>query len=170
MLRLFFYIIASCLLGYLSYKFQFLYHYTDIKDYLMLLVSIAGAVFTIMGIWIAFAYPNAFLKLRNTENVINADFSENLKDTRRLEGLVLTIIQSIIVLSMIAFFFMAKIFFGKLNLYIENAAVIRSLSITYIFLASMIQFESLVRVVSSNIQFLNELHSRRQKLLEDRDI
>jgi hypothetical protein len=158
------------MLGYLSYKFKILYYYSDIKDYLMLLVSIAGAVFTIMGIWIAFAYPNAFLKLRSTENVINADFSENLKDTRRLEGLVLTVIQSIIVISMIAFFFIAKIFFGKLNFYIENAVIIRSLSITYILFASMIQFESLARVVTSNIQFLNELHSRRQKLLEDRDI
>ena len=35
------------------------YKYDDYKDFINILINISGMIFTIMGIWIAFLYPNA---------------------------------------------------------------------------------------------------------------
>ena len=61
--------------------------YNDFANYCTLLVSVSGMVFTIMGIWLAFLYPNALQRIVNPKTIETVDFTEQLEDTRRLEGL-----------------------------------------------------------------------------------
>lgn len=63
------------------------YVYNDFANYCTLLVSVSGMVFTIMGIWLAFLYPNALQRIVNPKTIETVDFTEQLEDTRRLEGL-----------------------------------------------------------------------------------
>lgn len=83
--------------------------YSDLKGYAAILTGTSGALFTIMGIWVAFLYPVINESLKST-NVIPADFSVNGEETRRLKTVVVVIVISAIVLTSSLFLFLISSF------------------------------------------------------------
>ncbi|MHA7923700.1 MAG: hypothetical protein ACX936_00775 [Marinobacter sp.] len=123
-----------------------------------------------MGIWIAFLYPNALQRLVNPDKVENADFSETLGETKRLEGLVGSVLKSAFVLSMILSFFMAKLVFSGLDFYDEVVFDLKKISLSFFLVLSVLQLESVFYVVYSNVMFVNELHQKREDREADADV
>lgn len=152
------------------YKFGVGYAYSDLKDYVNILMSVSSMVFTIMGIWIAFLYPNALQRLVSPDKVENADFSETLGETKRLEGLVGSVLKSAFVLSMILSFFMAKLIVSGLDFYDELIFDLKNLSLSFFLVLSVLQLESVFYVVYSNVMFVNELHQKREDREADADV
>ena len=146
------------------------YNYTDVKDYLSALLGVSSMVFTIMGIWIAFIYPNALQRLVNPEKIKNVDFSETLAETKRLESLVGSIIKSSIVAMMILVIYVGKIIFSSVLLQPENIILFDSLFLSFIIVLGFLQVESLLYVIYSNLMFVNELHNKREDREADNDI
>ena len=67
-------LILACAI-YLINNFSLTYSFNDLKDYMNVLLGISGMVFTIMGIWIAFLYPNALSRIVDPNKIKTADFA-----------------------------------------------------------------------------------------------
>ena len=144
------------------------YSYADMSSYLQVLLVVSSMVFTIMGLWIAFLYPNALQRLIN-QNVEPTDFSESLNETKRLENLVGSIIRSAIVVIMIMAFFICKLLLSNTTWYTANVEVVKVIVVSVISFISILQVESIIYVIASNILFLNDLHSKRERREADED-
>lgn len=151
----------------LSYVFQLDYKYEDIKDYIGLLSGISGMIFTIMGIWIAFIYPNALNRLANPSKIENADFSETLNETKRLEAIVAAILKSSIVAVFLALIVFVKIFLWKSRIYSDNPLAFKSIVLGITSICTFTQIEAVLSVIFANIMFINDLHQKRRDRQSD---
>ncbi|EFW8219122.1 hypothetical protein ABDD68_002673 [Shigella flexneri] len=142
------------------------YVYNDFANYCTLLVSVSGMVFTIMGIWLAFLYPNALQRIVNPKTIETVDFTEQLEDTRRLEAIVGSVLKSSFVMITLLVVYLVKLVFFKSHLYLESQDVIKNTSLALIIAISYMQIEAVISVILANVMFINGLHNKR----EQRDI
>jgi len=145
------------------------YKYEDFKDYLTLLSGVSGMVFTIMGIWIAFLYPNAISRIVDPETIVAADFSESQSDSKRLESIVGAIFASAVVMVVALLITLFKILLFLSSFYISHRLQIKAGALGLLVLLTLIQLESVFRVVLSNVMFINDLHYKRQARQADEE-
>lgn len=119
------------------------YNYSDFKDYSEVLLNVSGMVFTIMGLWIAFIYPNALNRLVNPSKISIADFSETREDTKRLEALVASVLKSALIVTIVMLAFLAKVILYKTHFYSDYAENIKSVALAIFITLSTIQVESI---------------------------
>ncbi len=74
---------------YISYSFKKDITYEDIEPLVSILQNTSAMVFTVMGIWIAYVYPNAVLKIVQPSKVAAVFSSEDLDRVRLLVGVVI---------------------------------------------------------------------------------
>lgn len=161
--------IFSCLFV-LTYYFKIQYSYADFKGYADGLLNASSMIFTLMGIWIAFLYPNALSRLTNPSKIATVDFSEALQETRRLEAIVLSVLKSGSVVVGILAGALIKLFFNNTNFVIENINLFKAISISLISTLSYLQAEAIFGVIFANIMFLQDLHGKREDREIDEDI
>ncbi|AZO83692.1 hypothetical protein BOO88_10555 [Stutzerimonas stutzeri] len=161
--------ILSAVATWLSYKYGVSYSYSDFKDYGNNLLAISGMVFTIMGIWVAFIYPNAILRLQAPSKIKNADFTQTLEDTRRLESIVGCIMKSAFVATALCLVFLIKILASSTPLYKENIQLIKSLVLGVTMLLTILQGSAVASVMYANFMFIEDLHRRRESRQGDSD-
>ncbi|KZN56847.1 hypothetical protein JL49_20480 [Pseudoalteromonas luteoviolacea] len=159
--------LVSCLI---FYNLEIDVNYSDFKDFLNILLTVSSMVFTLMGIWIAFLYPNALKRIVDPEKIENADFSESLLETRRLESIVGSVLKSALVVLFIMLIFITKMLIHGNNLYLDNIIVFKAVALGLVIALTVVQVESIVHVVKSNLMFLNDLHSKREDRQADEDI
>ncbi|EKT4540375.1 hypothetical protein QEM15_002545 [Pseudomonas putida] len=169
MKELFVALFVSVITAWICHKYDIRYTYSDFKDYGSNLLAISGMVFTIMGIWIAFVYPNAILRLQAPNKIKNADFTQTLEDTRRLESIVGCIMKSAFVASALCVVFLVKILLHSTPLYKENIHLIKSALLGATMLLTILQGSAVASVMYANFMFIEELHSRREKRQGDND-
>ena len=146
------------------------YSFDELKDYLNVLLAASGMVFTIMGIWIAFLYPNALQRLVNPQKIENADFSSTLSETKRLESLVGSVLKSAFVVIAIMLVFIGKILFGRLSFVALNLDTIKAITISFVVFVTYLQLEAFFHVMYSNVLFISDLHKKREDREADADI
>lgn len=163
------YLAVALATGYASFKFRLDFRYEDFRDFLTFLCTVSGMVFTIMGIWIAFLYPNAISRIVSPDKLIAADFSESGSDAKRLEKIVGAIISSSLVMvgALLLIFF--KIVLSKTDFYIQNTLQFKSTALFAAVFMALIQLESIVHVVIANVMFINDLHTKRQNRKSEED-
>jgi len=169
-IRLFVYLVFFLFLSFICYKYSVDFSYSDFKDYLSVLLTVSSMVFTLMGLWIAFLYPNALRRLVDPVKIENVDFSDTLNETRRLEGLVGSVLKSAFVVMMIMMIFIFKIYFFNTNFYLSNIFLIKSIALSFVTILTVLQFESIFYVIYSNVMFINEIHKKREDREADEDI
>lgn len=161
--------IFTCLLA-LTYYFKIRYSYSDFKGYADGLLNASSMIFTLMGIWIAFLYPNALSRLTNPSKITTVDFSEALQETRRLEAIVLSVLKSGSVVVGILAGALMKLFFNNAALVTENIELFKAVNISLIATLSYLQAEAIFGVIFANIMFLQDLHGKREDREIDEDI
>lgn len=144
------------------------YSYADFKSYTDVLLNVSGAVFTLMGIWIAFLYPNALSRIVDPKTVETADFSESFLESKRLGSIVGSVMKSAaVVLGVLVMTFL------KLPVSAIPALMQYKLEFKYVGLSAaltllVLQSEAIFGVIYANVMFLNDLHTKRaDKMLED---
>lgn len=150
-------------------KLPILYRYEDLKDFIGLLSGVSGMVFTLMGIWIAFLYPNALSRLANPSKIEMADFSETREDTKRLEKIVASVLKSAIVLTALLFFSAAKILLSSSDTYLGHTLQFKSAALSMIVVLSCLQLEAVASVIIANVMFINDLHRKRRDIQSEED-
>ncbi|WP_238875307.1 hypothetical protein [Achromobacter xylosoxidans] len=164
------YLAVALATGFAFFEFRLDFRYEDFRDFLTFLCTVSGMVFTIMGIWIAFLYPNAISRIVSPEKLVAADFSESGSDAKRLEKIVGAIISSSLVMVAVLILIFFKIILSKTDLYIQNILQFKSAALFAAAFMTLIQLESIVHVVIANVMFINDLHTKRQNRKSDEDI
>lgn len=136
--------------------------YGDMKDYCGALIMLSGMIFTIMGIWIAFIYPNAIKKLSAPTTIETADFSDTLNDTRRLESIVDSVMSSGFVAVMICLLFFLKIILTPIPSLTPHHEVIMATAFGILVFLTLLQLRSVWSVLHANYLFIEELHHKRE--------
>ncbi|UXZ53402.1 hypothetical protein LOS15_11195 [Halomonas sp. 7T] len=149
---------------------DFDYEYSELKEYMESLLTVSAMVFTIMGIWIAFLYPNALSKIVNPKKVEYADFNDSLNETRRLEGLVASVLKSAFVVTAVVLIFLGELVFGFFLIDSEYFLNIKQLAVSLVIVLTFLQLESVFYVMYSNVMFINELHTKREEREADNDV
>lgn len=162
---------AVCSLVFtVAYKIPISYKYSDLNSYAAVLMGVSSMVFTLMGIWIAFLYPNALQRLMDPETVENSDFSTSLSETKRLEGLVGSVLRSAFVVVVLMLLALSKVVVTEMAFVPSYAVLIKSLVLSIVIVLSFLQLESIFYVIYSNVMFINELHTKREDKEADADI
>lgn len=143
--------------------------YADIKDYGGALLNVSGCVFTIMGIWVAYLYPNALIRI-TSDNVSSADFSEAHENSARLKTMVGSIIVSALVAMAIIYVILGKTLLSSTSFYDLHRLDIKSFAIAVIIFATLLQTLSVFYVIRSNFLFLIEFHEKRVKREREADV
>ena len=164
------YLAISVGVYWIGNHFTINYKYEDYKDFLTLISGVSGMVFTIMGIWIAFLYPNALSRLVNPTKIITADFSDSLADAKRLENIVAAVLKSAFVMISALLITMTKIFLYLTPIYIEYRFEIKYSALAVLVFITIMQIEAVFSVIISNVMFINELHWRRQDRKSQEDL
>lgn len=162
--------ITSALVGSLIFVNHAIFSYADFKDYCNTLLSVSGMVFTIMGIWIAFVYPNAIKRLQDPEKIKIADFTATMQDTRRLESIVGSIMQSGSVAMCIMLIYLIKLVASGLPIYLEYRDVIKSSGAGLVIFLTFVQCSAVVSVIYANYLFIDDLHNRREAQERNADV
>lgn len=137
-----------------------------IPNILGLLTAIAGAIFTIMSIWIAFLYPNV-LKTLKGENLINVDFSAAGDDNSRLQEIVSVILQSAITL-IVAIVLLILVSFGS-SFDFKSQILIAGICQFGLLSISGLQISALLSTIRINLSFMEVLDKHRRKRAKDWD-
>lgn len=131
--------------------------YEDLNELIDILKNASAMIFTIVGIWLAYIYPNAITAIVKPESV---EYLAGEKDARRIEMLVGIVITSAMVIIGIVMFFVAKTLFSGLDIYIQNRGYIRPAGFSLIFFMSYMQVVTIGKVITSNILFINDFHTK----------
>src|SRR5690606_9034954 len=134
------------------------FSYQDVEPLISALENMSAMVFTIMGIWIAFIYPNAILRITQPSK-IDAIFSE--EDEKRINMLVGTIIVSALVLVFLLLSTLLKLFLSKSGLYLHFPSLVKIIGVSFLLLLSYVQLVCVYIVIASNVNFLIDLRSKR---------
>lgn len=149
------------------YSMQLVISYPDLKSYAAILVGTSGALFTIMGIWVAFLYPNIGASLKDS-NVIPADFSVNGEETLRLKTVVVVIVISALVLIASLILFVLSSF-----LYVEvvtPVSLIVSRVVTFFALVfSLCLFFGIYKVILVSVDLISIVEHGERKRKADRN-
>lgn len=154
----------------LFFQFELNTSYSDFKETVHLLFNISSMVFTLMGIWIAFLYPNALQRLVNPSKIEHVDFSESLNEAKRLESIVGSVLKSAIVAISIMLIFVIRLFLSESQFYLDNYKLVQSIAVSTVIVLSGLQLESIFHVVKSNVMFINDLHKKREDREADNDV
>lgn len=132
-----------------------------------LLVGIAGAIFTIMSIWVAFLYPNV-LKTLKGENLVNVDFSAGGEETLRLKEIISVIVQSAttMILSIIIIVVMST--HQKFG-FTTQLAILKACQFGLVFISGL-QICALISTIRINLSFMDALENQRSKRAKDWDV
>lgn len=168
--RFIIYALVSLVSYYASLKYAYNFKYEDYKDYLNLISGVSGMVFTIMGIWIAFLYPNAISRIVNPNTLIAKDFSESRLDAKRLESIVGAIMISALIMMLVLLIALAKLIILMFPIYIEYKLQLKSAALSMLIFITLAQLESVIKVVFSNVMFINDLHFKRQSRQSDEEL
>lgn len=142
--------------------FKISYTLGDLKNYTDALLAASGMVFTLMGIWIAFLYPNALSRIVNPEKIKTADFSQTLSETRRLENIVGSVLKSAMAIVFVLLLYLSKVILSKTALYSEHLVTFKSIALSGVTVFSALQIDAILGVVFANVMFINDLHSKRE--------
>ncbi|MDU8455903.1 MULTISPECIES: hypothetical protein [Pseudomonas syringae group] len=169
MLKLITFLLIGIATGLAAYFLNIQYSYADFKDYGYTLLTTSGMVFTIMGIWIAFIYPNALMKLKAPQKIQTADFSKSLQDTRRLEKIVGSIMASAGVAVGVSTIYFLKLVLYGLPYALEYRHLLKSGAMGFITFLSLVQVMAIFYVMYSNYLFIEDLHVKREDREADAD-
>lgn len=138
----------------------------SVSTILGVLVGIAGAIFTIMSIWVAFLYPNVLKTLRG-ENLVNADFSAGGEDTTRLKQIVSVIIQSALVM---IFAVLALLAAASLDAFSYKVRWLIQAGVQFLVVyLCCVQISALASTILINYSFIDILERHRKKRAKDHD-
>lgn len=133
--------------------------YEDVEPIISILQNTSSMVFTIMGIWIAYLYPNAIMKIIRPNSEIEAIFSD--EDEQRLRLIVGVVALSAIVMVFLILGTTAKLFVEKSQLFINHPAIFKVIGLFVLLVLTYTQIFCIYIVFASNVNFIINLKSKR---------
>ncbi|GCF91024.1 hypothetical protein [Shewanella sp. M-Br] len=152
--------LVIAIVSYISYSFRLDVTFKDVEPLISILQTTSAMIFTIMGIWIAYVYPNAVLRIVQPSKVTAIFSSEDLERVRLLVGVV---ILSACILAMLLIGITAKAFVAKTSLFLVNKAFFTGLSLWWLLAITYAQLFCIYAVIASSVNFIIDLKNLKSK-------
>lgn len=153
------------LLVWVSYSVKDTMTYSDVEPIISMLQNSAAMIFTIMGIWIAYVYPNAILKITQPSKV---DVIFSRQDESRVTMLVGVVILSASVICLLMVGLTVRPLLLKTSFYLNFSETINFLGLFCLLALVYAQTFSIYIVIASNVNFIFDLRNLRNKELNNR--
>ncbi|MGP6473648.1 hypothetical protein [Rahnella aceris] len=149
-------IVVFALAVFISFNVYNKVEFNDVKDVLNTLLGLSASIFTIVGLWVGFLYPNAI------NSIVNDDISyiKNEQDSPRIEKLINVIIISALVMLGILLAYLARLILPIFDIYKENLAVFKVTSLSILVMMCWLQSKCIFSIIISNYHFVNNLHGK----------
>ncbi|EPK0776829.1 hypothetical protein ACT7BH_001203 [Cronobacter turicensis] len=153
-------LLIAMAITYISYCFRLDINYKDIDPIISILQNTSAMIFTIMGIWIAYVYPNAVLKIVQPSKV-TAIFSED--DLKRVKLLVGVVISSALILLLLLIGITLKTFLTKTIFFILHRQVFSGIGLWFLLSLVYAQLFCIYAVIASSVNFIIDLKNLNTK-------
>jgi hypothetical protein len=152
-------VILACVIALVSYLFAGDITYDDISPIVGILQNGSAMIFTIMGIWIAYIYPQAMRKVIQPST--SAIFPK--EDKERVQLLVGVVIISALILAVLLIGITIKPFLIKSSLYLLSPKLFSFLGLFVLFSLVYAQLFCIYSVIASNINFITDLANKENE-------
>ncbi|EOB6240657.1 hypothetical protein ACHELW_000770 [Vibrio vulnificus] len=153
-------VLVITIVSYLSYSFRLDVTFKDVEPLISILQNTSAMIFTIMGIWIAYVYPNAVLRIVQPSKVSAIFSSEDLERVKLLVGVV---ILSASILAMLLVGITAKAFIAKTSLFLANKAFFTGFGLWWLLALTYAQLFCIYAVIASSVNFIIDLKNLKTK-------
>jgi len=153
-------LLIAIAITYTSYFFRLDINYKDIDPIISILQNTSAMIFTIMGIWIAYVYPNAVLKIVQPSKV-TAIFSED--DLKRVKLLVGVVISSALILLLLLIGITLKTFLTKTIFFTLHRQVFSGIGLCFLLSLVYAQLFCIYAVIASSVNFIIDLKNLNTK-------
>lgn len=144
----------------LSYSFRLDIAFKDVEPIISILQNTSAMIFTIMGIWIAYVYPNAVLRIVQPSKVIAIFSDEDLKRVRLLVGIV---IFSALILILLLLGVAVKTFITKTIVFTQNKSLFTGIGLWCLLALMYAQLFCIYAVIASSVNFIIDLKNLNAK-------
>lgn len=159
-LSLAWHLIVALSIAALSYSFSDDLSFKDVEPLISILQNTSAMIFTIMGIWIAYVYPNAVLSIVQPSKV-TALFSE--EDLERVKLLVGVVILSAFILALLVFGVSVKTLITKTGLFARNETLFAGAGVFFLLTITYAQLFCIYAVIASSVNFIIDLKNLKTK-------
>lgn len=156
----FFHIFPLALIFWMSCAYRTDITSQDLEPLVSILQNISVMIFTIMGIWIAYLYPNAILRITQPSKV-DTIFSD--EDSERVKVIVGVVVLSAVVLSLLLIGVVLKPFIIKSALFTYTPDLIVAIGMFALLTLSYLQLIAVYIVIASNVNFIIDLRNKKIK-------
>jgi hypothetical protein len=153
-------LIVLTLVVTLSILFRDDLRFTELSPFLSILQNTSAMVFTIMGIWIAYLYPNAIMKITQPSRV-EVVFSD--EDEARISLIVGVVALSALVMCSLIIGAIAVPILKSSYLYEVYPSIIRGIGLFLILVIGYVQLFAVYIVFASNLDFIVKLRNLKKK-------
>lgn len=147
-------ILVVLVVTYLSYSFRLDIDFKDVEPIISILQNTSAMIFTIMGIWIAYVYPNAVLKIVQPSKV-TVIFSDD--DLKRVKLLVGVVISSALILLLLLVGVVVKTFVIKTYLFMQYQSAFTVIGLWFLLSLIYAQLFCIYAVIASSVNFIIDL-------------
>lgn len=152
--------VVVLVITYLSYSFRFDIVFKDIEFLISILQTTSAMIFTIMGIWIAYVYPNAVLRIVQPTKVVAIYSDEDLKRVMLLVGIV---VSSALILVLLLLGVSARVFIIKMDIFSRHKSLFTGVGIWCLLAIIYAQLFCIYAVIASSVNFLIDLNNLNNK-------
>lgn len=145
-----------CFIGLVSWLFRGDLNYNDISPIVSVLQNGSAMIFTIMGIWIAYIYPQAMRKVIQPSS--SAIFPD--EDKKRVQLLVGVIIISAVILAILLIGISMKPFLVNSSLYLKAPELFSFVGLSMLLFLVYAQLFCIYSVIAANINFITDLANK----------
>lgn len=159
-------VLLFCLISLTSYRFMSVISFSDVSPVISILQNGSAMIFTIMGIWIAYIYPQAMRKVIQPSS--SAIFPT--KDKERVQLLVGVVVISAIILAVLLIGTILKPLLVKSNVYALAPDAFSFFSLFILLWLVYAQLFCIYSVIASNVNFIIDLVNKENGLKLDRKL
>lgn len=152
--------VVVLVITYLSYSFRFDIAFKDIEFLISILQTTSAMIFTIMGIWIAYVYPNAVLRIVQPTKVVAIYSDEDLKRVMLLVGIV---VSSALILVLLLLGVSVRVFIIKMDIFSRHESLFTGVGIWCLLAIIYAQLFCIYAVIASSVNFLIDLNNLNNK-------
>jgi hypothetical protein len=155
-------VILACIIALVSWLYKDDLTYSDISPVVSVLQNASAMIFTIMGIWIAYIYPQAMRKVIQPSS--SAIFPD--EDKKRVQLLVGVVVISAVTLAILLIGISIKPFLVNSSFYLKTPELFSFVGLSVLLCLVYAQLFCIYSVIASNINFITDLANKEnaQKL------
>lgn len=153
-------VVVVIAITYISYSFRMDILFKDVEPIIAILQNTSAMIFTIMGIWIAYVYPNAVLRIVQPSKVTVIFSDEDLKRVRLLVGVV---IFSALILVLLLLGVAVKTFITKTMVFTQYKSFFTGVGLWCLLTIIYAQLFCIYAVIASSLNFIIDLKNLNTK-------